>query len=536
MVIGYDLNNSNISSPDLEKCEEFTLKFSDSANERTIYVFDYSGIKLNWRILKMLKDKSIWGVIKHPYVLNYINEVLIPLAPIYACEIFLYFTFLVLLHFSIHVNPSVWINVTITVLASICIAILLTKFLLKFSRDSSRWKMLRFTFGITFNVLTHVAVIFFVWFPTWFNYDDHEMEFERTISWLLFIIVLSSSWIRCLYVLNKSPWGPYILIMRNIISSFTWTIILWVPTLLFFASCFQLITRKSGTGVWKEVISNSSSDFMKTFQSLSKTAAMMIGELEAEEIIGLRDWIATLIFITFVIIVVVLLQNFMTSLAVGDVDKLKESCGDELLRIKVDYCIKVLQVNDLIKWKRKDSLPEPATSNTAPRPRKRTNNFEMSPLVQQNTSDTVDNKKRKQRVEMDATIEQGRNSSADRKQKNRKFRRSTLFKKEVKNIAVIYWKENTMFTKNIYLGSKETSLKDASKSRLDQVNCRSDENVVIMRKGHSKMVSIKLEDEESLWTKAKRWLIGINWNELQTIDKKSIIDQIDALKEQIQGL
>ena len=93
-----------------------------------------------------------------------------------------------------------------------------------------------------------------------------------------------------------------------------------------------------------------------------------------------------------------------------------------------------------------------------------------------------------------------------------------------------------MFTTNIDLGPEDASSKNSSNSLLDQVNCRSDENVVVMRNGHSKILSIKLEDKESLYTKLERWLIGINWNELQRIDKKSILDQIDALREQVQSL
>ena len=129
------------------------------------------------------------------------------------------------------------------------------KFILKFDRDSSRLKIIQHILETIFNLVIYIAVIFFVWFPEWFNYDDYNLELERTISWFFFIIILSSSWIRCLYVLRKSPWGSYVLIMRNIVSSFTWTLVLWVPTLLFFASCFQLITRKSGIGVWKDVVS-----------------------------------------------------------------------------------------------------------------------------------------------------------------------------------------------------------------------------------------------------------------------------------------
>lgn len=137
---------------------------------------------------------------------------------------------------------------------------------------------------------------------------------------------------------------------------------------------------------------------------------------------------------------------------------------------------------------------------------------------------------------MDSIIRQTKLHPFDTEEKKKSFITDILFRKKVNNIAVIYWEENKMFTTNIDLGPEDASSKNSSNSLLDQVNCRSDENVVVMRNGHSKILSIKLEDKESLYTKLERWLIGINWNELQRIDKKSILDQIDALREQVQSL
>ena len=99
-----------IFSPTLEKCEKYTLKTVDDANERVIYIFDYSGIELNWKKLKKLEDNNLWGTIKHPYIRNYINQKLIPLTPFYIIEILLYLTFAILLHIFIHNNSSMPMN------------------------------------------------------------------------------------------------------------------------------------------------------------------------------------------------------------------------------------------------------------------------------------------------------------------------------------------------------------------------------------------------------------------------------------------
>ena len=47
------------------------------------------------------------------------------------------------------------------------------------------------------------------------------------------------------------------------------------------------------------------------FQSFTKTSAMMIGEVEANDILELRAWIANLLLIIFEVITVILLMNLM---------------------------------------------------------------------------------------------------------------------------------------------------------------------------------------------------------------------------------
>lgn len=50
---------------------------------------------------------------------------------------------------------------------------------------------------------------------------------------------------------------------------------------------------------------------MAMFQSFTKTSAMMIGEVEANDILEQRAWIANLLLILFEIITVILLMNLM---------------------------------------------------------------------------------------------------------------------------------------------------------------------------------------------------------------------------------
>lgn len=61
----------------------------------------------------------------------------------------------------------------------------------------------------------------------------------------------------------------------------------------------------------------------------------MIGEVEANDILGRKAWIANFLLILFEIITVILLMNLMVSLAVGDVNELRMNAEDRLLKIKV---------------------------------------------------------------------------------------------------------------------------------------------------------------------------------------------------------
>ena len=204
-----------------------------------------------------------------------------------------------------------------------------------------------------------------------------------------------------------------------------------------------------------------------------------------------------------------------------------------MLRIKLDYCIKILQISEFIKRKTKRSSVVNEDNNTTTPQKDKNTKPENIPLVQLKTS--VNNKQESHTIKMNKIIGKQKYHPFDDK-KQKLFISDILFKQKVNNIVVIYWQENKMFTTNIDLRPGSTSSKKASSARLDKVNCRSDENVVIMRNAHSDIRSIKLEDKESLYMKLERWLIGINWNELQRVDKKSILDQIDALREQVQSL
>ncbi|KAL3123834.1 hypothetical protein niasHT_002187 [Heterodera trifolii] len=113
----------------------------------------------------------------------------------------------------------------------------------------------------------------------------------------------------------------------------------------------MLIMRDSGTAPWDDQdFGNTSSVLMALFQSFTKTSAMMIGEVEANDILGRKAWVANFLLILFEIITVILLMNLMVSLAVGDVNELRVNAEERMLRIKVNFCIEALHLSEQISF------------------------------------------------------------------------------------------------------------------------------------------------------------------------------------------
>ena len=106
IVSAHNVNKLNDFSLTIDDCDKFTKKEFDKKEERWIYIFDYDGIPLDRKIFKSLKNNKRWCVLKHPYIINYINETLIRLTPFYVLYLFTYVIFLSLLYFHIHDFPT----------------------------------------------------------------------------------------------------------------------------------------------------------------------------------------------------------------------------------------------------------------------------------------------------------------------------------------------------------------------------------------------------------------------------------------------
>uniref|UniRef100_A0AAF5RX60 Ion transport domain-containing protein n=2 Tax=Wuchereria bancrofti TaxID=6293 RepID=A0AAF5RX60_WUCBA len=322
------------------------------SDDGIVYFFQYDGSEegeevISWRELKHLRDNHRWNIIRHPMVLNFINEILLSQAYLYVAHIISYLIFLLLLSSYIFGKNNMQ-DFLSTLFLIIFGFFLVVKCAVKLQAGKiSKW----FILSYSFNVITYIATFLFVWTPLLFSYNDYNSDLKHFITWLLPIIAIISAWINFLYILRKSPYGIYILMLTRILYSFSQIAIIWIPTLLAFAFAFHLVMRNSGQEPWEsaEVFSPNSTVSQKLLlilQAITKTSAMMIGEVDADNVLERKEWIPNLLLLTFEISTVILLMNLMISLAVGDVNELRQTAQEKLLDIKVNFAIESLQLSE----------------------------------------------------------------------------------------------------------------------------------------------------------------------------------------------
>ncbi|VDM38198.1 unnamed protein product [Toxocara canis] len=291
------------------------------------------------------KDRKQWAIIRHPMVLNFVNEKLLQRAKFYMAHIIAYLLFLLLLSSYIF-DKSALQDVLATLFLIVFGFCLVVKGAVKLQAGKvSKW----FIASYLFNIVTYIATFLFIWTPQLFSYSDYNRDLKHFITWFLPIIAIISAWINFLYILRKSPYGIYILMMTRILYSFSQIAIIWVPTLLAFAFAFHLVMRNSGTEPWEasDAFAPNATfarKLLAILQAITKTSTMMIGEVDADNVLERKEWIPNLLLLAFEITTVILLMNLMISLAVGDVNELRHSAQAKLLEIKVTFAIEALQL------------------------------------------------------------------------------------------------------------------------------------------------------------------------------------------------
>ncbi|KAE9420301.1 hypothetical protein Angca_004974, partial [Angiostrongylus cantonensis] len=293
------------------------------------------------------KKDNKWGVIRHPMVMNFVNERLLDCAFFYTLHVLAFAVFLLLL--SSHIfSDTLAKDIAVTAFIALFLFFMLLKGAIKarISHSISFW----FIIAYAFNIITYTATFLYVWLPTLFSYDDYHEETKKIVLWFLPIVAIISAWMNFLYILRKSPYGIYIFMMVRILRSFGHIATIWIPTLIAFSFAFHLIMRDSGTEPWESFKGHENATVIEKLfiilQAVTKTSTMMIGEVDANDILGTRQWIPSILVLVFEIITVILLMNLMVSLAVGDVSDLRNTAQDKILKIKVNFVIEALQLSE----------------------------------------------------------------------------------------------------------------------------------------------------------------------------------------------
>ncbi|VDM84098.1 unnamed protein product [Strongylus vulgaris] len=154
---------------------------------------------------------------RHPMVLNFVNERLLDCAFFYTLHVLAFAIFLLLL--SSHIfSHSTAKDIAVTAFIALFLFFMLLKGAIKarISHSISFW----FVIAYAFNIATYVATFLYVWLPTIFSYDDYHEEQKKIVLWFLPIVAIISAWVNFLYILRKSPYGIYIFMMCRILRSF----------------------------------------------------------------------------------------------------------------------------------------------------------------------------------------------------------------------------------------------------------------------------------------------------------------------------
>ncbi|CAP38627.1 Protein CBR-TRPA-2 [Caenorhabditis briggsae] len=337
----------------LEFCNRRSRIRRNKAEDSATFMFDYlrdpeEGETLNWRELRKLKAGKKWGVIRHPYILNYINQKLIDCALFYSLHILAFLFFFLLLAWHVF-SRNIFKDFLISIFTGVFFMFLVLKGTIKarVTKSVSTW----FVVAFCFNMFTYGATLSYVWLPTVFSYDDYHQEVKKIITWFLPIIAIISAWANLLYIMRKSPFGIYIFMMTRILRSFAHIATIWIPTLIAFSFAFLLIMRDTGVKPWPLIDQQAANmtmvqTMLVILQAVTKTSTMMIGEVDANDILDTNQWIPSILVLVFEIITVILLMNLMVSLAVGDVTYLKNTAQDKILKIKVNFVIEALQLSE----------------------------------------------------------------------------------------------------------------------------------------------------------------------------------------------
>ncbi|EFO97601.1 hypothetical protein CRE_10673 [Caenorhabditis remanei] len=349
------------SHPDitLDFCNKRTKSFVNEMTGTKKFVFDYTGTafkngvfegKSSWKVLEDLLTAKKMNVIRTPFILNYVNQKLVDCAWFYALHVFAALIIFIFLFFYI-VSPQPWSIIPLILVLWICVFSLIFRGIIKTNGELRTFIFFIFTY---YNICTISFSIAYLYAKIYYFYANQDTARKKFVLWFLPIIAMLSAWLNLLYVLRKSSYGIYVLMMQSIFRSFLKIAVIWIPTLITFSFAFLLVMEGSTTP-WQSlnqklingtVEASQLESIFVVFQAIVKTSSMMLGEVDANDILDTKKWIASILVLIFEVFTIIIFMNLMLSLAVDDVKELRQKAEGEILKIKVKFLIEILLLNE----------------------------------------------------------------------------------------------------------------------------------------------------------------------------------------------
>ncbi|KAF1768391.1 hypothetical protein GCK72_000203 [Caenorhabditis remanei] len=310
----------NPSHPDitLDFCNKRTKSFVNEKTGTKKFVFDYTGTafkngvfagKSSWKVLEELLTAKKINVIRTPFILNYVNQKLVDCAWFYALHVFAALIIFICLFFYI-VSPQRWNQIPLLLALWICLFSLIFKGQMKliFGKLETASFIIYFISYIV-NLITHFLTLMYVYAKFYYSYDDQDTAWKISVIWIPTLITFSFA---------------FLLVMEG--STTPW----------------QSLNQKLINGT---VEASYLESLFSVFQAIVKTSSMMLGEVDANDILNTKKWIASILVLIFEVFTIIILMNLILSLAVDDVKELIQEAKENILKIKVKYLIEVLQLN-----------------------------------------------------------------------------------------------------------------------------------------------------------------------------------------------
>uniref|UniRef100_A0A0N5C306 Ion_trans domain-containing protein n=2 Tax=Strongyloides papillosus TaxID=174720 RepID=A0A0N5C306_STREA len=294
--------------------------------ERIIYIFDYredirnpecKSEVLNRHILKKLQEEKKWDLLKHPYILNFLNENIIYIPEVYFLHIITYIFFLMLLYAYIFMDSNIFQNLLLKSFVLFLFEYMIFRFFLSFYKQKDLTD--RFSLSHYSSILVHTMIVLLIWNIIMPTINDYIEGTKIVLKCSFFIILILSIFINCLYLISKSFYGRYMKLIKRVVMPLFGKSLLFIPTVV--AALIAIII--------KNIIN--------------------IETLNSNEILKKVLWSIFIYLILMEIFLIIQSLNAFFAFDLRNFCKLRNNFGSLLLNEKINHSLECLEMIEACK-------------------------------------------------------------------------------------------------------------------------------------------------------------------------------------------